>query len=127
MNGFERSMAALYMKEYDTVSPDPEIDLAYAAKLGEYTVGECFIDHHKHARALNAALNRHEVDGLYINLSLDTGSISRQTGIEGGWQVVDSCGAEWIIGTNEIGAVTKYPVKSLDDPLLYEAEPAMFG
>jgi len=120
-------MAALHMKEYDFVSPDPEIDLAYAAKLSGSLVGECFIDHHKHAQALNAALNRHEVDGLYINLSLDTGSVSKKTDIEDGWRVIDTCGAEWIIGRNEIGAISKYPVQSLDAPLLYEAEPAMFG
>jgi hypothetical protein len=127
MNGMERSLLALSMKQYDHVSPNPEIDLAYAAKIAGFTVGECFLDEIKHADALNSALDRHDVDGHYINLSLDKGSITKKETTPSGWLVTDDIGNQWAVSTNDIGTIVKRDIKTLEDERIFDVEPIFFG
>jgi hypothetical protein len=127
MNGMERSLLALNMKPYDHVSPNPAIDLAYAAKIAGFTVGECFIEEEKHGLSLNSVLDHHNVDGLYINLCLDNGSITKKENTTSGWMITDDIGNQWAVPINDIGTIVRRDIKTLEDGRIFDAEPMFFG
>lgn len=127
MNSIERTNAAMRMKQYDYVSPQPQIDVAYAAKLADIPVGYAFIDEDKHAQALNNVFENHDVDGVYVNLCLSKKAIVNQKEKNETISVYDDCGATWKIGIDDIGAVQKREITSLDDERLFTLNPDIFG
>lgn len=127
MTGLERTFAALKLKQYDMVSPQPEIDVAYAAKLAGLNVGEAFCDEKKHAAALNNVFNVHDVDGIYINLCLTDKDIKEYNKTDERIIIKDHCDAIWEFDVNDIGTIKTRDIKTLDDERLYNVNPYIFG
>ncbi|MCH4887518.1 hypothetical protein EZV73_08040 [Acidaminobacter sp. JC074] len=127
MNSIERTNAALDLKEYDHVSPQPQIDVAYAAKLMGVPVGKAFIDEKIHADALNNVFEVHDVDGVYVNLCLSSADIVSQEFRDGAYYVKDVCGATWTVNEDDIGSATERDITSLDDERLFNMSPAIFA
>ena len=127
MNSIERTNAALDLKVYDYVSPQPQIDVAYAAKLSGIPVGQAFVDENVHANVLNHVFEVHNVDGVYVNLCLSSADIVSNDFKNGAYHVKDKCGATWIVNENDIGAVSEREIQSLDDERLLTMSPAIFA
>ncbi len=127
MNSIERTNAALDLKTYDHVSPQPQIDVAYAAKLSGIPVGEAFIDEKIHAKVLDNVFDVHDVDGVYVNLCLSSADIVSTEFKDGTYYVKDKCGATWTVDENDIGAVSEREILSLDDERLLNMSPAIFA
>jgi len=127
MNSIKRTNAALDLKTYDYVSPQPQIDVAYAAKLSGVPVGKAFIDEQVHAKVLNHVFEVHDVDGVYVNLCLSSEDIISEEYKDGTYYIKDKCGATWTVDENDIGAVSEREIQSLDDERLYTMSPAIFA
>lgn len=127
MTGLERTITALKMQKTDVISPQPEIDVAYAAKLAGIPVGEAFCDGDKHAAVLNHVFEVHDVDGIYINLCLTNKDIKEFRKTVSKIIIKDQCDAIWEISSNDIGSIKTRDIQSLDDERLRDLNPNFFG
>lgn len=127
MNSLQRSIAALKLETYDRVSVNPEIDASYAAKLSGVPVGDCFIDEELHANVLGRIFEKHDVDGLYINLCLSKSTIESIANTNTGYLVTDIYGLTWTVPLNDVGSIIKREIKNLDDQRLLIDNPLKNG
>lgn len=117
MTGKERALRAIHGGPIDRPSVLPSIDVAYAPECIGATVGECFLDPKRHAKALTGALDAYpEIDGLYINLCLSKAHLTQQP--NGLWD--DGRSLHWYVPENDVGSVKIHEIEDLDDPRLSE-------
>lgn len=124
MTGKERALRAIHGERTDRPSVLPSIDVAYApAHIGRKT-GECFLDPKLHAKALMGAMDVFpEIDGLYINLCLSDGHLTRQhNGLYN-----DGFGLQWYVPDNDVGTVKVHEIEELDDPRMEGESSLRFG
>lgn len=113
--------------EYDRISPNPQIDASYAARLANEKVGACFIDERLHASVLNNLFAQHDVDGVYINLCFSQKKLQSVHKETDRWIVEDMCGTRWVVPFDGVGSVIEYRVQDLDDEILYTQNPLEDG
>ena len=124
MTGKQRALAAIAGKPTDRPSVLPSIDVAYAPECIGETVGACFRDPKRHARALMGALDKYpEIDGLYVNLCLSDSHLTRRP--NGLYD--DGHGLHWYVPEKDVGTVKIHEIEELDDPRVSEDTSLRFG
>jgi len=96
----------------------PLIDIAFASSYSSRPMREVQLDPHLHAGVLSKCAEELPVDGVYINLCIDTGQgvriSDRETVIDGSLHLV--------IPENDVLSISSTEITSLDDGRIVKAE-----
>jgi uroporphyrinogen-III decarboxylase len=96
----------------------PLIDIAFASSYSRRPMREVQLDPHLHAGVLSKCAEELPVDGVYINLCIDTGQgvriSDRETVLDGSLHLV--------VPENDVLSISSTEITSLDDERIVEAE-----
>ena len=109
---------ALRKQATDRLPCFPLIDIAFASSYLGRAMREVQLDPRLHARALSKCVRELPVDGIYVNLCLDSGQGER---IGPGERVVDEA-LQLIIPENDVLSIASTRIDSLNDPRIETAE-----
>ena len=118
MNSLERTQKAIKMEKIDRIPTFPLIDIAFASSYLNRLMREVQLDPRLHANALNTCADELPVDGVYINLGLNSGQcrwLKKDT------YLIDEA-LTLVIPENDVLSVHSRDITSLEDERIETAE-----